>query len=309
MPCYYPLKAWKGPGKTGALSICWTRQGSSHVPVELPCGQCIGCRLERSRQWALRCMHEASLYSDSCFVTFSYSEAHLPKDFSLSKRHFQLFMKRLRKKFRSVRFFHCGEYGEDTKRPHYHALLFNVHFSDRVFLKANGRGDRLYTSETLDRLWGLGSCWIGAVTFESAAYVARYVTKKVTGADALFAYERVSAETGEVWQVQPEYATMSLKPGIGAGWYERHRKEVYPSDFVVRDGVRMLPPTAYDRWLERDTCPHWFEYYGLKPPLSVVRTRRVRKAKRHASDNTPERLRVREAVKLSQVKSLKRGLE
>ncbi len=131
MACYYPLRAWRGPGRTGALSIAWTRQGSSHVELQLPCGQCIGCRLERSRQWAVRCMHEASLYSFNSFVTLSYSPECLPSLDSLCVRDFQLFMKRLRKQFSKVRFFHCGEYGDDTRRPHYHALLFNLHFDDR----------------------------------------------------------------------------------------------------------------------------------------------------------------------------------
>lgn len=298
VPCYSPLKAWRSAkGVTFSPS-----QGIS--PLELPCGQCIGCRLERSRQWAVRCMHEAQLYLDNSFVTLTYSEDHLPNWSTLVKRHFQLFMKRLRKTHPGVRFFHCGEYGDTTNRPHYHALLFNCFFSDRELYKVTAQGHSLYTSKELDRLWGLGACWIGAVTFESAAYVARYCVKKITGDAASAAYEVIDPITGEIGRKEPEYATMSRRPGIGAGWYEKFRSEVYPSDFVVRDGVRMLPPQAYDRWhgeFCRDPTCKW--------NMDGVRRRRVRRARLHKEDQTPERLRVREEVKEAQARLLKRGLE
>lgn len=300
MPCYQPLEAWRAlvPDGDGRFSISFRRQDEG-LKIKLPCGQCIGCRLERSRQWAVRCMHEAAMHSFNSFVTLSYSDEFLPSNKSLNKRHFQLFMKKLRKRFVRVRFYHCGEYGEETKRPHYHALLFNVFFSDRVFLKFNDQGHRLYTSELLDSLWGLGNCWIGDVTFDSAAYVARYCTKKVTGQAAEAAYTRIDGETGEVVQVLPEYATMSLKPGIGATWYAKFKGEVYPSDFIIRDGVRMLPPRAYDKYLEMEDAE----------ALRQVRARRSRDGQSRAADNTPDRLRVREEVKKAQVRSLTRKLK
>ena len=129
MPCYTPLKGWRSQERTesGKRAITFRlREGYADMPVDVPCGQCIGCRLERSRQWAVRCMHEASLYENNCFITLTYNEDHIPSDGSLKKDHFQKFMKRLRKKFGAgIRFFHCGEYGAELSRPHYHAILFN----------------------------------------------------------------------------------------------------------------------------------------------------------------------------------------
>lgn len=185
MPCYRPIKGFKGV--SGGIS--WTpRTSYRDVPMEVPCGQCIGCRLERSRQWAVRIMHECSLYESNLFLTLTYSDEHLPHRGVLVKRHFQLFMKRLRKHFanRLIRFYHCGEYGSLTQRPHYHAILFNVDFPDRVLHSKNGRGESLYESATLAKLWPYGQATYGEVTFESAAYCARYCVKKVTGQLARF---------------------------------------------------------------------------------------------------------------------------
>lgn len=287
MTCYKPLRAYRtAGGKPPAFS---RSNGFSDLPIDLPCGQCIGCRLERSRQWALRCMHESNLWADNCFITLTYSDEHLPSNSSLSVRHFQLFMKKLRKKYSSgIRFFHCGEYGELNLRPHYHALLFNFDFPDKVLFSVNRDGHRIYTSPSLDALWGYGFSVIGSVSFESAAYVARYCVKKITGPAA-------AAHYGDR---KPEYATMSRRPGIGAGWYELYSSEVYPSDFVIRDGTRMRPPKAYDRKLE-STDPKLF---------ARVRAKRLRDAKKHADNNTVDRRAVREEVQQARANMLKRGL-
>lgn len=290
MACFAPLRAFRAPGldSAGRSRVSFSPFGS-YVDTEfaVPCGQCIGCRLERSRQWALRCMHEASLYERNCFLTLTYSDEFLPADGSLRFRDFQLFMKRLRFEFGSgIRFFHCGEYGDVNLRPHYHALLFNFDFDDKRLHAAGADGHRLYVSATLDRLWPLGFGVIGSVTFDSAAYVARYCVKKVTGSAAADHY------AGRA----PEYATMSRRPGIGAGWYERFKADVYPSDFVVRAGRRMRPPKAYDRYLEREDLE-----------LSdSIRSARVRESRRWAENNTKARLAVREEVQLSRLKQLPR---
>ena len=151
----------------------------------VPCGQCIGCRLERSRQWAIRCVHEASLHTDNCFITLTYSPDCLPSDGSLNHDDFQKFFKRLRKHIapKKIRYYMCGEYGEDLQqpsklgRPHFHACLFGLDFDDKQLYIV--RDDvKLYTSATLEKIWGKGFVTIGDVTFESAAYVARYIAKK-----------------------------------------------------------------------------------------------------------------------------------
>lgn len=269
------------------------------VEIKLPCGRCIGCRLERSKQWAMRCVHEASLYESNCFITLTYAPEHLPKDGSLNKVHFQKFMKRLRKRFGSgVRYFHCGEYGEKLGRPHYHACLFNFDFQDRELWSIRD-GVKLYTSKILSELWGFGFCTIGDVTFESAAYVARYITKKISGDMAKDHYTRVDNSTGECFDLLPEYVTMSRRPGIGRPWLDKFMSDVYPHDRVVLRGVEMKPPKYYDSVFE------------LADPqvLEDIKFKRERRAKLQANDTTYERLRVREQLQDIKHKCLKRGYE
>lgn len=244
-------------------------------------------------------MHEAQLHDENCFLTLTYDREHLPKDGSLRLDDFQRFMKRLRKRFGRVRFFHCGEYGEKTRRPHYHALLFGFDFSDKVLFRVVNNNN-LYISSSLQSLWPFGHSSIGDVTFESAAYVARYCLKKINGPEAEAHYEWPHPATGEIVKVQPEYTTMSRRPGIGAGWYERFGSECYPSDSVViRGGVVCRPPKAYDRKLEE-----------ANPAMHRrVRGARVRRAKEHAENNTSERLRVREKVQVRRLEQLPRKLE
>lgn len=223
---------------------------SARGAVSLPCGQCVGCRLERSRQWAMRCMHEASLYEDNCFLTLTVRDSELAEydcsrcgdGSSLCMCRFQKFMKRLRFEFsgKTIRFFHCGEYGDTTLRPHYHACLFNFDVPDRKFYKMNELGMPLYTSKLLERVWGHGFVIVGDVTFESAAYVARYVMKKITGEKADTHYN------GR----RPEYVTMSRRPGIGKGWFEKFGRGVYARDSVVVRGRECRPPRFYDGLFE-----------------------------------------------------------
>jgi len=240
MACFHPLQAWRGKGlsKNGKRNIVFKRsEGLPTSEMRLPCGQCIGCRLERSRQWAIRCVHESELYDENCFITLTYSDEFLPKDKSLVLRHFQLFMKRLRKKFsdRRIRFFHCGEYGDENSRPHYHAVLFGFDFHDKEFYKHKDSGD-LWKSPTLESIWTYGMHTIGDVSFDTCAYVARYIMKKITGDGAETYYKGC----------KPEYITMSRRPGIGSGWFDSFSKDCYPSDSVIVNGKEVQPPKFYD---------------------------------------------------------------
>ena len=227
--------------------------GYSDLEVQVPCGRCIGCRLERSRKWAMRCVHEASMHKDNCFITLTYDDFHLDPSGSLNVEDYQLFMKRLRKHFGSgVRFFHCGEYGELYGRPHHHAILFNCDFYDKELIFHNVKtGFNLYSSNLLGTLWPFGLHSIGNVSFESCAYVARYIMKKVTGDLADSHYETVDLSTGEVSARVPEFNRMSLKPGIGADWIKRYNKDVYPRDVVIARGHESKPPRYYDKFLQR----------------------------------------------------------
>lgn len=250
MPCYSPLLAHWGLNDKGHLAPQFSSDVYRDLPmIELPCGKCIGCRLEYSRQWAMRCVHEASLYDRNCFITLTYNDEHLPIDLSLDYKHFQLFMKRLRKKFGpKIRFFACGEYGDKNYRPHFHACLFNFDFDDKVVFKSGS--NPLYVSPSLDSLWSdsnglIGFSTIGQVTFDSASYVARYVTKKVTGDLAIEHYTRVGLD-GKTYQVVPEFARMSRRPGIGAGYYEKYKDDFYSDDSIIVNGRSVKPPRFYD---------------------------------------------------------------
>lgn len=248
MPCYKPLQAWRTFSQAKGKKIVWGRDHldgyESHRPIELPCGQCIGCRLERSRQWACRLMAEAQLHEATSFLTLTYAE--MPLHCSLNLDDITLFLKRLRRRIepRKVRFFQCGEYGDRLGRPHHHVILFGEDFrGDRVPAESSQSGLPQYTSGALDGLWGLGRCTIGDVTFESAAYVARYALKKISGSAAAAHYD------GR----KPEFVTMSRRPGIGSAWFDVFSGDVYPADvFVPGDGrPPSLPPKAFDRLLER----------------------------------------------------------
>lgn len=244
MPCYHPIHGWWSKEKTekGLRKVVFNpvdAYDNGHM-VTVPCGRCIGCRLERSRQWAMRCLHEASLYSDNCYITLTYDKEHLPFDLSLHKKDFQDFMKRLRKEFpdSKPRYYHCGEYGDENKRPHYHACIFNFDFYDKIFYKKPGDFN-LYTSETLNRIWGKGYCVIGDVTFDSAAYVARYIEKKFLTSDQ-------EKKDAHYQGREPEYTTMSRRPGIGRGWFDKYQNDVYPHDYTVIGEHKVKPPKYYD---------------------------------------------------------------
>jgi hypothetical protein len=315
MPCYRPLVAYRSKhvNPSGKRPLVFNpREAIDDGEINIPCGQCIGCRLERSRQWAIRCVHEAQMHDENSFLTLTYSPENLPYPPSLVKTkydedgkrirsgHFDLFMKRYRKAFPStkLRYFHCGEYGEETNRPHYHAIIFGHDFSDKQFYKRSFNGDIYYTSEKLNKIWGKGHAIIGAVTFESAAYVARYIMKKVNGELAEEHYKSVDPDTGEIFSIEPEYVTMSRNPGIATSWYEKYRDDVYPSDFVVLRGKKMRPPKFYDNLLDREDN---FD-------IDYIKYQRELRSMVHQSETTPERLSVREKVKLKQLNQLKRGL-
>lgn len=263
------------------------------MPIEVPCGQCIGCRLERSRQWAIRCMHEASLHEENCFITLTYNPENLPEDGSLHVEAFQKFMKRLRKEYapKKIRFFHCGEYGDKMGRPHYHACLFGIDFPDKK--SHNTRQGIVQSSDTLARLWPFGFNVVGDVTFESAAYVARYITKKVTGEKALEHYTDIDYTTGEVLaERKPEYVTMSRRPGIAHGWFEKYKGDVFPSDNIIVRGKEMKPPKYYDRQYEIID----------EEAMKKIKGQRVAKAVQFKENNTERRLRIREEVAENKLK-------
>lgn len=276
MSCYHPLKAFQigiNPSGKPNYKICsyetkyvvkdklgnWNPSYTElindlslpHIRdfIEIPCGKCIGCLLKRSREWADRCMLEASYHDHNSFITLTYDNDHLPDKrpltdddgvvigdspyFSLCKRDFQLFMKRLREDISplKIRFFACGEYGSKTLRPHYHAIIFGYDFPDKVPLKKNFRGENYFVSEILDRAWSdrdgvkIGHTLVTNISWDTCAYVARYCLKKRNNDMSQFYFD---------YNVEPEFTLMSRKPGIGRNYYDDNKLDIYGSESIIR---------------------------------------------------------------------------
>lgn len=202
----------------------------------------------------------------------------------------------------AFRYYAVGEYGDESFRPHYHALLFGIDFADKTLYRERG-GVRVYVSALLESVWGKGFCTVGELTVESAAYCARYAMKKVNGDQAPFYYSELDPYTGELIPIQPEFSRMSLKPGIGAEWLKLYHDDVYPDDFVVVKGKKWRVPDYYDTLFER-------RFHGPRqagrPNISNVKDKRKERAGQRSEDNTRDRLAVREKVLKAKIKKLKR---
>lgn len=279
MPCYHPISLKRKEYKSGHLVV--------------PCGRCIGCRLEHSRQAALRCMHEASIHDFNQFITLTYSDDNLPwggYQPTLVPEDLQLFWKRLRKEYgNGIKYYACGEYGERTCRPHYHACVFGLNLEDKTRIDSKG-GNDYYDSPNLNRIWGLGNCIVGDVTFESAAYVSRYIVGKKTGPDADIYIER---------GIEPEFVRMSRRPGIGKAWLDKYMGDAFPKDSLRVRGVKCKPPRYY------------FKKFEEIDPFGAHQVKLLRKFKadenfwRQKELGAPN-LATKERVKKSQIKTLSR---
>lgn len=292
MACTSPLVAYRLDNG----SISFGAKSGQGDALTLPCGQCMGCRLERSRQWAVRCVHESKMHADNCFITLTYSDDFLPENGNLHYPHFQLFMRYLRRRFSDVkvRFYMCGEYGTTSGRAHYHACLFGVDFSDRVAFRQSDAGFMSYTSETLSSLWKFGDAWVGDLTFESAAYCSRYITTKLLGNAAKDVYH-VNRITGELFVRVPEFTKMSLKPGIGRPFYDRFRSDMFPHDRVVIRGAVSKPPRYYAKLYSKSHPSEW-EDISFNRLLSC-----------NPAEQEFERLRARNECTLANLVRLKRS--
>lgn len=282
--------------------------------VEIPCGKCIGCRLEYSRQWADRCMLEAQEHEQSYFVTLTYDDEHVPRSsyeiedtgecgdtFTLCKRDFQLFMKRLRKNYKhdnKLRFFMCGEYGTHTLRPHYHVIIFGLKLDDLQFYKKSSQNFNYYNSEFLQKCWKKGYVVITDVSWETCAYTARYVMKKANGQDKDFF---------ELHNMEPEFVLMSRKPGIARNYFDEHKDDIYLTDEIIfstsKGGKSSRPPRYFDQLFELER-PDVFE--NIKEKRSAV-AEALRASKMANTDlSYPELLEVEEHALQERTKALKR---
>lgn len=261
MGCDVPVSAWWSREYNPATKrhgITFNKKSAlprkAHETLKLPCGRCVGCRLERSHQWATRCMHEKSQHEQNCFVTLTFAEKHYPVSGSIQPRDLQLFMKRLRKAAypAKVRFFACGEYGDKSGRAHYHALLFGYDPPDKTHWETTKQGHKLYLSALMQDCWPFGLAPIGALTYQSAAYTARYAMKKIGGQQAEQHYLRVHPYHGFITRVRPEFLLMSRRPGLGQGWFEKFGTEAFTHDSVIVDGREARPPRFYFNQLSEE---------------------------------------------------------
>uniref|UniRef100_A0AAU8B8D0 Replication initiator protein n=1 Tax=Dulem virus 113 TaxID=3145590 RepID=A0AAU8B8D0_9VIRU len=306
--------------------------------IRLPCGRCIGCRLEYSRQWANRCLLELEYHKEACFITLTYDDDHIPISWysdpatgeampalSLRKRDFQLFMKRLRKALGDVqiRFFAAGEYGKLTFRPHFHAIIFGWKPKDLVYYRTSETGYTYYNSPFLDEVWTgplnefgqmayskgsitplssrskNGMVVVADCTWETCAYVARYTAKKSnTYGPSYF----------ESFNIEPPFSLMSRKPGLGRQWYDDH-PDVYDYEYInlsTKDGGKKFkPPKYYDKLFDIENPEKSAEIKAIRKHLAEEAT----KAKlENTSLSFMELLEVEEHSKEDKIKKLKRSL-
>ena len=284
MPCFRPLTGFRSRyvnPATGLRSITFSRS-KALFPVEeqiIPCGQCSYCRLKNSRDWGLRVALESTLYPQNSFITLTYNPQNLPKYALLDYDAPVLFMKRLRERFGSgIRSFGCAEYGEKFSRPHYHLCLLNFDFPDKKIIGNSNanfgklkRENPLYNSENLQDLWPYGHTSIGTLTLESAQYVARYCTKKITGKDAPYHYEFVDERSGEIIERPPErLICASTRRGLGFPYYERFGSYIRAHDRINLNGLSYPVPKYFDSLTEK-IDPDRFEEIKEKRRVSGLR--------------------------------------
>lgn len=238
MPCFSPLHGWYAQtvNPSGRRGITFSRNDAfDDRPIDVPCGYCIGCRLDRARQWTIRCMHEASQYDDNCFLTLTYAD----DPYSLNTEDIQGFFKRLRSRIapQPVRYIQVGEYGESYGRPHHHAILFGYRPDDLSVV--SGGSYPLFASPLIAEAWGNGHITVGDVSADSIAYVCRYTLKKL-GVDKRVYDGR-----------KPEFITMSRRPGIGHTWMSQFGSEVARDGTVLLNGHEVRAPRYYDEFLAK----------------------------------------------------------
>lgn len=257
MRCFSPRTVgFAADGKT----ICWSpkKYSKEYVPFQLPCGKCLECRLDYARQWAVRCVHEAQMHKENSFITLTYSDEKLISE-KLNYSDFQKFAKRLRRSVNSpIGYFVTGEYGEKTKRPHWHACIFGWSPPDGTPAYKNERQDQFYHSKKLAELWGNGNCDYTELNFKTAGYCARYAAKKlVHGYDQDHEFHPISKK--------------SSKHAIGKKWLEKY----YATDcfnygqIVLADGATCSIPRYYQKWL-KDNKPEEFTRYVTQTKLGKI---------------------------------------
>jgi hypothetical protein len=277
--------------ETASWNIEARKRGGELTTFKAPCGSCHPCRIHKQQEWVIRCLHEAARYPVNTFITLTYDNEHLPAGGNLCKRDWQLFIDRLRKHYRynfdvpNVRYFGCGEYGGQTKRPHYHAILFGIDFPDKQpFSERNGIV--AYRSELLSQLWGNGNIDLSDATPGAIGYISGYGAKALVGertwsfelelghptADQLADPEYLAMRelkmrsqqtierrdnmviadlnTGELTERVPEFLLVSRRPGIGRHWLDHHAPDIFKG-FVHHNGGSYPIPAYYRKHVKQ----------------------------------------------------------
>lgn len=272
MSCFFPIDAWKSRtvNESGKRSIVFRRlDGYDDTHLQVPCGKCDGCRADRSREWAIRIFHEASLHEKNCFVTFTYRPESIPVNAdgvpTLDKSALSSFFVKARRIYR-LRYFAVGEYGEATRRPHYHAIIFGQDFLEGSY-QIN---DQLYSHPVIEKLWPHGMVSIGGMSMSSACYVAGYVFKKIGDEDT--------------------FAIMSRRPGIGHAWLDRYYDDLADSGVVSIDGKELPVPKRYMQWREQDFQLLKEQRKAMFDHLSIDEVIKRREALPHRQANMASKL-------------------
>ena len=285
MPCNRPQSAWRGLGGR----LVWSREKALNhaAPVVIPCGKCWGCRVDKKRSWALRIHCEAMMHDENCFVTLTYRDE--PYGGSLCKPHMDKFLKNLRNQLWNkhklkIRFFQTGEYGEKLGRPHHHAIIFGWMPSDTTLYKDTSHG-KLYTSSILEKAWPHGFVTVSAYDYACGSYVAGYVTKKITGDQAEDHYQKVDTATGELFTIEPEYSTMSRRPGIGASWLDAYHTDL-EKGFITVGAKKFSVPRYFSERMAR----MYPESYEKLEKVQKERSKELREISRKMKDGKEWRM-------------------
>lgn len=342
--CTSPLKAMLlGHKDNGKQNIRFCRSKGEyellpeHLKLKIPCQQCVECRLQHSKMWATRCMLETKEHEHNYFITLTYNDEHLPTSVNkltgevlstLVPEDLTKFMKDLRRYYEyhynwkgtednpGIRFYACGEYGEEFGRCHFHIILFNCPIKDKVYLGKSFRGDKYYTSPLFEKIWEKGYVSITDVTFESCAYVARYVMKKLKDKSNLELYQAmeeftISKQEGiDLLGRTPEFVRMSRNPGIGRSYYEQNKDKIYETDEIIlpgKDGKPRVvkPPAYYDRLFDLESNGILQQIKEQRKQVAVENMREVLSKTTLTEDDY---LKVRERKKNNQAKYLPRKL-
>lgn len=302
MSCTNPISAQSYYCPATGLNAIRFKAPDFKPNLELPCNKCKSCKLRKAKEWALRLWHESQMHEQNSYVTFTYADQNLPDYQDLEHRDWQLFIKRLRKSnpTQNITYFMCGEYGDATHRPHFHAILFGYYPPDAVYHRTE-KGNRYYKSADLDRHWRQGFTDTSNVSYKNAGYVARYTLKKQLASEELQDRYTYLDVNGDLQTRRFEYVRMSTgrEPGngIGASWFHKNHLNCIEQD-LVRDpnGFACPIPRYYLNILRDLYCEDTFDFLAK---------RRLEKARANP-DNSPDRLRQKAVCAEAKVKLLPR---